>query len=425
MFCGGIGSGKTSTGSHFALFQIQNNPLATGFIGANSYKQLNQSTFKNFFGYLDQYKIDYVFNVKPPWKYRSKFKNHDGIISFPNKCQIITRSLENYDDIRGVEIGWFWNDETRDTKKEAWDMLKGRLRDKDSNNLCGLNTTTPNGYDWQHEEFVIKPSRNDEGKKFNQDHGFVISSTRENEKNLPEGYIQSLEDSYDEFLAKQELGGEFINSCSGRAYYGYSELNNDMTITYNNNLALYIGMDFNVDPMTAVLYQNYPERKGERTYIHSKIFHVYYLRGSNTELTAKKIISDYPDAPSYMYTPCQSSTARQTVAPIGLNDLRIVENVFRGKTFHTLKRSKNPLIRDRLAVVNNRLSKGLVSINPSGKGCKELISDWQTAYWVEGKDEIDWGGALRGHACAGFDYSQECQFRIERPNNGNITAEDI
>jgi PBSX family phage terminase large subunit len=410
-FFGGIGSGKTATGTHFSITMIKNNPATVGFIGANSYQQLNQSTLKNFFEYVDKYGFRYVYDIRPPrsWGIKSKFKKHNGIITFAFGPQIIVRSMENYDDIRGIEIGWLWLDETRDTKKEAWDVVKGRLRDNASTNRAGLITTTPNGHDWQHEEFIVKPgTKNDEGKILNKDHIHVISSTYENRKNLPEGYIESLEDSYDSFLAKQELGGEFVNTQSGRVYYSYTDLNHDKTIKYDPSLALYIGMDFNVDPMTAVLYQNYTEQDATlKNHIISKIFKVYYLRGSNTQLLAKKIVNDFPNAPAYILTPCQSGSARQTVAPIGINDLRLIQVEFVGKPLRIAMKTKNPMIRDRIAVTNNRLEKKLIMINPLGEGCKELISDWQLGYYKEGTSDIDWGNALRGHACAGLDYSQE------------------
>jgi phage terminase large subunit len=413
-FFGGIGSGKTATGTHFALAMMKSNPHPTGFIGANSYQQLNQSTLKNFFDYVDKYGLLYVYGTKPPraWNIRSKFKEHRGIITFAFGPQIIVRSMENYNDIRGIEIGWFWLDETRDTRKEAWDVIKGRMRDASSKNRAGLITTTPNGHDWQHQEFIIKPgTTSDDGKILNKDHIHVISSTYENRKNLPEGYIESLEDSYDSFIAKQELMGEFVNTQSGRAYYAYTDLNHDKSIKYDPNLALFIGMDFNVDPMTAVLYQNYTQQDTHgRTHIMSKIFKVYYLRGSNTTLTIKKIVNDFPKAVSYILTPCQSSIARQTVAPIGINDLALVRGEFVGKPLRIAMRTKNPLIRDRLIITNNRLDKKLVMINPNGEGCKELISDWQMAYYKEGTSDIDWGGPLRGHACAAFDYSQQYHF---------------
>src|SRR5688572_30171846 len=99
LFCGGVGSGKTATGSHFAIDRINNNPETIGFIGANTYKQLDQSTLKAFFGFLEKYEIEYTFNKAPKYNYKSQFKKHDGIISFPNGCQIITRSLDNYEDI--------------------------------------------------------------------------------------------------------------------------------------------------------------------------------------------------------------------------------------------------------------------------------------------------------------------------------------
>ena len=255
LFCGGVGSGKTATGVHFSIDRIFNNPETVGFIGANTYKQLDQSTLKAFFEFLRTYQIRHTFNTRPRYRYESKFKEHKGIVSVPNGCQIITRSLDNFEDIRGIEIGWFWIDETRDTRKEAWDVLKARLRCKKSKLLCGMLTSTPNGYDWMQQEFDEKPRQS---KEINIGHGYVTSSTRENEKNLPEGYIDELESSYDKEMAEQEIEGKFVNTKTGRVYYAFDRekniLSSDYTLRPNEYIDLCV--DFNVDPMKWALMQN-------------------------------------------------------------------------------------------------------------------------------------------------------------------------
>ena len=68
---------------------------------------------------------------------------------------MVCRSLDNYDDIRGLEIGWAWIDETRDTKREAFDVVLGRLRHQHSDRYDVRITTTPKGFNWLHDVFEI------------------------------------------------------------------------------------------------------------------------------------------------------------------------------------------------------------------------------------------------------------------------------
>jgi len=53
-FCAGVASGKTYMGARWVYSRIMDNPETLGLIGANSYDQLNQSTLKPFFEFLDE-----------------------------------------------------------------------------------------------------------------------------------------------------------------------------------------------------------------------------------------------------------------------------------------------------------------------------------------------------------------------------------
>lgn len=343
LFCGGVGSGKTATGSHFALDRIGKNPETIGFIGANTYKQLDQSTLKAFFGFLNKYSVDYTFNKAPKYGYVSQFKKHDGIISFPNGSQIITRSLDNYEDIRGIEIGWFWIDETRDTKKDAWDVLKARLRCKKSKLLCGMLTSTPNGYDWMYVEFEEKPNQASD-KALNIGHGYVICSTRENEKNLPVGYIEELESSYDPLVADQEIGGLFVNVRSGRVYREFVREKHVIDYKYNPMLPIILCLDFNVDPMKWALIQK-PDRR-------DIIFDEISKNNTDTPAMAKAVKEKYPNAVIWIYGDYsgwdRDTRSRTTDIDIVKEVLNIPESRIRIKT--------HPAVSARVNSVNARFN---------------------------------------------------------------------
>lgn len=373
LFCGGVGSGKTATGTHFALNRIVVNPETIGFIGANTYKQLDQSTLKAFFEYIRRYEIEYTFNIKPKYGYESAFKKHDGIISFPNGCQIITRSLDNYEDIRGVEIGWFWIDETRDTKKEAWDVLKARLRCKKSKLLCGMLTSTPNGYDWMYVEFEEKPKTN--GK--NIGHGYVVSSTRENEKNLPENYVSELESSYDPALAEQEIEGKFVNTRSGRVYHQFSREKNLFNWNYRIDLPIMLCVDFNVNPMKWALVQHY----GNTDYIFDEIS----KNNTNTREMAYEVLSRYPSANYYLYGD-YSGFDRDTRSRT--TDFEIIKEILNVPEMN-IKVKTHPKVEARVNAVNARLNnlknEQRLLVDPK---CEHTIKDFEhVIYDKNGKIE--------------------------------------
>lgn len=406
LFCGGVGSGKTATGSHFAFNRIIKNPETIGFIGANTYKQLDQSTLKAFFEYLHKYDISYTFNVKPKYSYESRFKKHDGIISFPNGCQIITRSLDNYEDIRGIEIGWFWIDETRDTKKEAWDVLKARLRCKLSKLLCGMLTSTPNGYDWMYVEFEEKPKIVKDGKQMNIGHGYVVSSTRENRKNLPANYIEELESSYDPLIAEQEIEGKFVNVRTGRVYHQFAREKNLKPFTHLPNLPIILCVDFNVDPMKWCLVQHWQGK--------DYVFDEFAKNNTHTREMAQAVKDRYGNAWMMLYGD-HSGNNRDTRSRT--TDIEIIKEVL-GIDESNIKIKKQPPVDSRINAVNARLNNVAnqqnLLIDPK---CEHMIKDLEhVIYDKNGKIEKNTSDPIKkqlSHISDALGYYVEYEYSLK------------
>lgn len=138
----GQGSGKTLNISIDVIEKVRAIPRAVGFIGANTHKQLSQSTLKNCFKYWKdianwtQWSKNnpdgvFVVNKKPPDHFRQYeiLDNYHGTICFQNGHLIFTGSLKNYLAHDGKEFGYAHLDETKDTKREALTtVILGRLR---------------------------------------------------------------------------------------------------------------------------------------------------------------------------------------------------------------------------------------------------------------------------------------------------------
>ena len=138
----GQGSGKTLNISIDVIEKVRSIPRAIGFIGANTHKQLSQSTLKNCFkywkdiaGWTQWSKSNpdgvFVVNKKPPEHFIQYeiLDNYHGTICFQNGHLIFTGSLKNYLAHDGKEFGYAHLDETKDTKKEALTtVILARLR---------------------------------------------------------------------------------------------------------------------------------------------------------------------------------------------------------------------------------------------------------------------------------------------------------
>jgi len=270
------------------------------------------------------------------------------------KTRVIFRSLDAPDKMRSVEIGSLYIDELAYADEYAFKTFLGRLRDK-KGSMRLRAATTPNGFNFVYVHFV-------EGLR-----KIVYMSTYEN-KHLPESYIEDIESSYDSEMRKQELEGEFINIGSTRTYYQFLREKNvaDLgSIQAGFEGRLDVGMDFNVNPMTAVI----GAVMDDKLYIFSERF----LKNSNTFQMRDNLKESYGN--DLLIVPDSTGRARKTSAAKSDHELL--------KEYFTVARAPNPPRKDRFNCVNNLLEKGKLIID---KSCVNLIKDMDR-FDDSGKDD--------------------------------------
>lgn len=336
---GGIGSGKSFTGACNTINMVKLNPYSTGFIGANSYKQLHDATLHTTFTLLDSLKIPFTY------------KQSKGHLIIGTKL-FLCRTMDNYDDFRGFEISDYWVDEIGYAKKEAVQTLRGRMRHPASKVFRGLGTTSPCGFNWLWDESINNPLKNMR---------LIRAKTKDN-IHLPDDYEETLRSTYDAKMIAQELDGDFVNLNALPTYYSFSRLVNvDSTIMYDPNRAVYIAMDFNVNPMTAVLFQL--TDNGEML-----VFDEAFLPNSNTYQMADHLIQKgFHGCP---IIPDATGRALKTSAEHGFSDFVILRN----KGFQILDNGSNPHVADRYLCVNGLLHMAKLRIHPR---CVKLINDFE------------------------------------------------
>ncbi len=350
LFAAGIGSGKSFVGSHWARDMMAMEPMAKGFIGANTYNQLQNATLATFFGVLNEFSIPYTYN------------QNKNIIKAAGRT-IYAYSLDNYDSIRGIEIGWFWLDETRDTKREAFHVVLGRLRDKNAKRRQGRLTSSPDGFNWLYDDFG--------GPNKKKGYGLVHGKTMDNIF-LPPGYAERLKDSYDEKAYQQEVLGQFVNLTQGAIYYSFDRDRCIKPVKRDGNFQVRIAMDFNINPMAAIAFQDIDSK--------IRVIKEYFVMSSNTHELGKLIISDFGLGTEVI--PDSTGKALKT-ASRGLSDHAILRDM----GLRVLS-TKNPARVDRYNCVNNLLEKGRCEIDPS---CVKLIRDLERTAYKDGTNEPDTG----------------------------------
>ena len=304
----GQGSGKTLNISIDVIEKVRSVPRAIGFIGANTHKQLSQSTLKNCFkywkdiaGWTKWSKSNpdgvYTVNTKPPEHFRQYeiLDDYRGTICFQNGTLIFTGSLKNYLAHDGKEFGWAHLDETKDTKKEALTtVILARLRqygiwvapkqkgkpyffdDKitpeeaieqglEAFNPCYVHTSPSLGdIEWILDLFELKPfekeiaeTLSDPFKFYHRDYNgrsVTIYQTYWNERNLKPNYIEE---------QKSRMTGEeqslFIDgnpfAKTGSEFFNEFQKRNTVVerVPFNFEGTFNASFDFNASPYTTLL----------------------------------------------------------------------------------------------------------------------------------------------------------------------------
>lgn len=270
LFLSGIGSGKSHLAGIISYRFIYNYPDLHGFIGANTYDQLNTSTLKRVrdvwanFGLKED--IHYIVGKKPPAHYKNidkhNFDSYNNIITFVNGAVVFKGSLDNYKAHDGKEFAWAILDETKDTKEEAVkDVIFSRLRQIGMGWNPLYVTTSPAKVDWLNNWFELDKYINEiESKIYDKNDFFsietddkciCISSTFHNSPNLPEDYISGIIKNnpsrsdaliYANPFTRQ--GGEFYSSFDRQKHIANVEVNDDLAfhISFDQNVVPYVTM---------------------------------------------------------------------------------------------------------------------------------------------------------------------------------------
>jgi hypothetical protein len=374
-FVSGLGGGKSYSLRVWALREMLKNPQALHCYVSLSYRNLKDSAIPMFAQLLDQLEIHHNYLAGD---YMFELKNNA-------RTKIIMRSQDTADTMRSVEIGSLACDELAYWKARNFKTIMGRLRDKNGSRRVRAGTT-PNGYNFFYDFFV---------KSANKNRALYRASARDN-KHLPEDYIQMLMDSYDDRMAQQEVEGLFV-AMGGTRYYKFShEQHVSESAQFNSRMPIVVGMDFNVNPMTAVLMHVYEDSL--------EVFDEIWLENSNTEEMADEILRRHgpctiiPDAAGNQRRSSASRTDHALLREAG----------------HTVERVRNPHRKDRFNATNNLFHKGRVKVNPK---CVRLIEDLTSCPWNQADEEPH-----QGHITDALGYPVWYYFPIQTRNHGTLDA---
>lgn len=273
-------------------------------------------------------------------------------LTLKNGSTIALKGADNYDSLRGVGLDFICLDEFADIDPEAWyETLRPTLSDKQGR---ALFIGTPKGIgNWSYEIYqnTLEDSANWQSYTFTTIDG----------GNVPPEEIEQARKDLDERTFRQEYLATF-ETFAGRIYYSFDRSLNVKKWEKPIPDILYIGMDFNIDPMSAVI----AVREGDSLYVIDEV----RMFSSNTQEAVDEIKSRYPRSKIWCY-PDPAGHQRKTSAG-GTTDIITLQNagfVVKAPRQHTP-------VRDRINAVNSRLC--------ASSGVRHLYIDPKCKYTIEG-----------------------------------------
>ena len=296
-------------------------------------------------------------------------------ITLRNGSVISLKGADNYDSLRGVGLDFIVLDEFADIDPEAWyETLRPTLSDKQGR---ALFIGTPKGIgNWAYNIYQ-NTLDNPTWKSY--------SFTTIEGGQVPDSEIEAARLDLDERTFRQEYLATF-ETFSGRIYYSFDRALNVRKYEGTTPDVVYVGMDFNIDPMSAVV----AVRMGDTLHIIDEV----RLFSSNTQEMVNELKQRFPKTRIWAY-PDPAGNQRKTSAG-GQTDIMILTNagfVVKAPRAHTP-------VRDRINAVNSRLC--------SSSGIRHLIIDPKCKYTIEGLErQVYKEGSSQPDKDSGYDHMND------------------
>jgi hypothetical protein len=298
-----------------------------------------------------------------------------------NGTRIELKGADNPDALRGVGIHFLVMDEVQDIHPEAWTkVLRPTLA---STGGHALFIGSPKSYNFLYDLYQL--GQRDDMPAWESWQFPTITSPF-----IPKHEIDAARGDMDEKSFRQEFEASF-ESMSGRVYYPFDRhIHAAKPRPFNPNLPLLIGQDFNIDPMSACVFQR--QDNGEIWAVDE-----ISLPASNTDEMCDELerrywrfidrITNYPD-------PAGATRGHQR----GESDIDIMrERGFKRNVYHR----KHPPVADRVNAVNRMLktADGQIRLYVDPR-CKKLIESFEQTLYVPGGREVDKSASIEHMADA-------------------------
>jgi phage terminase large subunit len=352
---GGFGSGKSFVGVAKAVeMKLQMPKVDVGYY-LPTYPLIRDMAFQRFSDYLTLRKIPFTLHET----------NKEFITPYG---RIILRSMDNPAMIVAYETGYAIIDEAdvvpRRKMNQAFINILARNRSALPNGQKNKLdfVSTPEGFGFMYNFFVKEAAP----------HKKIINAWTENNTKLPKEYIENIKNSYTKNQLKAYLYGEFVNVNSDSVYSSYNREIHRSNETIIDGEMLYVGVDFNVTNMNAVIHVK-----------RDKVFHAVgeIVKAYNTQSICEQLKIRYPN---HNFTVNPDASGNSRVAS-GSSNFSILQKA----GFKVDAPKKNPLVEERVNSVNLAFEQGNYFVDDSA--CPVLAESLENQAYKNGAPDKDSG----------------------------------
>lgn len=294
-----------------------------------------------------------------------EFKASDFYVLLPNGSEVWVGGLDDdsrVEKILGKEYSTIYFNEVSQIPWRSVQVALTRLAEKnDLKKKAYFDMNPPTKKHWAYWLFEKGLNPDTMEPIDNSRYGKILMNPFDNLENIDEDYITEVLDKLSPDERSRFRDGEYQESGEGQVYHSFDRSICVHKVDQSKKIGtLMVGMDFNVNPMTAIIGY-YVDKK---FYVIDEI----YQQNSDTYRMADELIRrGYKGAWIY---PDSTGKNRRTS---GKSDHIILK-----ESGFLVKPTTNPFVRDRVNNMNRLLRDGYIIIDPS---CKKLIEDLEKVVW--------------------------------------------
>ena len=356
-------------------------------------ERLREASKKNrFFTLL----ATYIAMIKSGKRKEVSYSGLETILEDEKSCRGETEAFKEIEET--IKRHYFWDEivSIEEGECQTYDFTVPDSHSFWSNGFISHNT--PKGFNELYKLYKLGQNKTRQMKKQWMSWQFpTITSPF-----IPKAEIEAARKDMDEKSFRQEFLASF-ESMSGRVYYAFDRKEHIANVEFNPKLPIWVGMDFNIDPMSTVIFQ--PQPNGQ-VWAIDEIVQV----SSNTDDICAELEKRY-----YKYQnqvtiyPDPAGSARQHAR--GESDLDII----REHGFKRIKvRRQHSAVADRVNAVNRLLktASGEIRLYISPK-CKHLIDSFEQTLYIPGTRDVDKSLGVE-HSADAAGYCIELEFPLRK-----------